>query len=212
MIQWVWERACTAKTATRVCIATDDARIESAAKGFGAEVVMTRAEHPSGTDRLAEVAQGDTAEIFVNVQGDEPLITGDVIDAVVAPLLADPAVLMASACRKFSADEDPHSPDVVKVVRAQNGDALYFSRSAIPFDRDGVGAAYFAHIGLYVYRREFLLGLGKLTPTPLEQAEKLEQLRVLEHGARIRMVEVAYESIGVDRPEDLSRAEARLRT
>lgn len=211
MVQWVWERARTAKSASRVCVATDDQRIQAAALAFGAEVVMTRSGHPSGTDRLAEVAQSDPADIFVNVQGDEPLIRGDVIDAVVQPLLDDPTVVMASACRKFAAGEDFRSPDVVKVVRGQNGDALYFSRSPIPFDRDGAGTDYFAHIGLYVYRRDFLLGLAKLSPTPLEQTEKLEQLRVLEHGARIRMVEVAYESIGVDRPEDLARAEARLR-
>lgn len=213
MVQWVWEGARASKLASRVLVATDDARIAEAARGFGAEVVMTRADHPTGTDRLAEVAAGDDAEIYVNVQGDEPLIRADVIDAVVAPLTADAALNMASACRKPRPGDDLASPDLVKLVRNLRGDALYFSRSRIPFPRDGEpgAAGPLVHIGLYVYRRAFLLDYARRAPTPLENTEKLEQLRALEHGERIRMVEVDYESIGVDRLEDVPRAEERLR-
>lgn len=211
MLQWVWEGARSAKLARQVIVATDDERIGDAARAFGAEVVMTDAAHPTGTDRLAEVARAVDADVFVNVQGDEPLIRGEVIDAVLAPF-ADAAVQMASACRAPGPDDDVASPDVVKVVRAQNGDALFFSRSLIPHPRDAGAASAQPriHIGLYAYRRDFLLRYAALAPTPLEQTEKLEQLRALEHGVRIRMVEVAYESIGVDRPADLARAEARL--
>lgn len=212
MLQHVWEGARTARLAARVIVATDDARIRDAALAFGAEAVMTDPNHPTGTDRLAEVARALDAEVIVNVQGDEPLIRGAVIDAVLAPF-ADAAVEMASACRKPAAGDDVASPDVVKVVRDLRGDALYFSRSPIPHNRDGGAPAAQAliHIGLYAYRRDVLLRYAALAPTPLEQTEKLEQLRALEHGVRIRMVEVEYESIGVDRPADLARAEARIR-
>jgi 3-deoxy-manno-octulosonate cytidylyltransferase (CMP-KDO synthetase) len=212
MIQWVWEGARASTLATRVIVATDDPRIRDAAKGFGAEVAMTDPNHPTGTDRLAEVARGIQADVFVNVQGDEPLIRGAVIDAVLAPF-ADPAVEMASACRAPVAGDDLASPDVVKVVCDLRGDALYFSRSPVPHNRDGGEpvARPAIHIGLYAYRRAFLLRYAGLAPTPLEQTEKLEQLRALEHGVRIRMVAVEYESIGVDRPADLARAEARIK-
>lgn len=210
MLQWVWEGAKTSTFGTRVVVATDDQRIHDAARDFGAECVMTRADHPTGTDRVAEVAQHDDGEIYINVQGDEPLIRGEVIDAVIRPLVEDASVNMASAYRDLAAGENAAHADLVKVVCALNGDALYFSRSPIPHFRDGASPVHHVHIGLYGYRRGFLLGLSKLPPTPLELAEKLEQLRVLEHGHKIRMVKVAYESIGVDRPEDLQKAESRL--
>lgn len=209
MLQWVWEGAKSSKLADHVIVATDDKRIHKAASDFGASCDMTSPDHPSGTDRVAEVALIDDGEIFVNVQGDEPLIRGDVIDAVIRPLLDDPAVNMTSAYRKFAADEDPSRPDTVKVVCGLSGDALYFSRSPVPFYRESP-PQYLLHVGIYAYRKPFLMTLSKLSPTPLENAEKLEQLRVLEHGYPIRMVEVNYHSLGVDRPEDLAGAEAIL--
>lgn len=230
MLQWVWEGVQSSTLATRVVIATDDERIATVARGFGAECCLTQAEHPSGTDRAAEVAEADDAEIVVNVQGDEPLIRGDLVDAIAAPLLEDPGLDMATACRRFQPGEDVGSPDLVKVVCDQQGNALYFSRHAIPYLRDHgdrgdhgdqggsverAGQArepspYRLHLGLYAYRRPLLLRLAQMPPTPLERAEKLEQLRVLEHGGRIRVQEVAYESIGVDRPADVQRAELLL--
>lgn len=209
MLQWVWEGAMNAKLADKVIIATDDKRIHQAARDFGAVCNMTSPDHPSGTDRVAEVALIDDSEIFVNVQGDEPLIRGDIIDAVLRPLLEEASINMTSAYRKFTPGEDPARPDLVKVVCGLAGDALYFSRSPVPFFRE-TAPQYLLHMGLYAYRKPFLLTLSALKPTPMEEAEKLEQLRVIEHGFPIRMVEVNYRSIGVDRPEDLASAEAML--
>jgi 3-deoxy-manno-octulosonate cytidylyltransferase (CMP-KDO synthetase) len=198
-----------------VIVATDDDRIAAAARGFGAEVAMTRADHPSGTDRVAEVAATLTADLIVNVQGDEPLVDPAAIDAAVEPLLADPTIPMGTLAAPCEDVADLANPNVVKVVMDRAGFALYFSRLPIPFVRTGTGTGYgsepvpvkYRHIGLYVYRREFLLGLAKLPPTPLEQAERLEQLRVLEHGHRIRVVVVQSASPGVDRVEDLQKLE-----
>jgi 3-deoxy-manno-octulosonate cytidylyltransferase (CMP-KDO synthetase) len=209
IIQHVWERAKRSCLRQRVIIATDDERIAAAARGFGAEVAMTRPDHPSGTDRVAEVAAGLQADLVVNVQGDEPLVDPAAIDAAVAPLLADPTIPMGTLAAPCEDVADLANPNVVKVVMDRAGFALYFSRLPIPFVRDGhADTTKYRHIGLYVYRREFLLGLAKLAPTPLEQAEKLEQLRVLEHGHRIRVVVVQSASPGVDTVEDLRRLEA----
>ena len=218
IIQHVWERASKSRLCRRVIIATDDERIAAAARGFGAEVVMTRADHPSGTDRVAEVAATLTADLIVNVQGDEPLVDPAAIDAAVEPLAADPTIPMGTLAAPCEDVADLANPNVVKVVMDRAGFALYFSRLPIPFVRTGTGTGYgsepvpvkYRHIGLYVYRREFLLGLAKLVPTPLEQAEKLEQLRVLEHGHRIRVVVVAEASPGVDTVEDLRRLATTL--
>jgi 3-deoxy-manno-octulosonate cytidylyltransferase (CMP-KDO synthetase) len=166
---------------------------------------MTRADHLSGTDRVAEVASAESAEIVVNIQGDEPLIDPAAIDAAILPLAHDPEIVMGTLKKKIV---DPHEitdPNVVKVVTDRAGDAIYFSRCPIPFEREGVAAAHFKHIGLYVYRRDFLLGYSTLPVGPLEQAERLEQLRAIENGYRIRVVETEYESLGVDTPEDLER-------
>ena len=218
IIQHVWERASKSHLCRRVIIATDDERIAAAARGFGAEVAMTRTDHPSGTDRVAEVAARLYAELVVNVQGDEPLVDPAAIDAAVEPLLADPAIPMGTLAAPCEDVADLANPNVVKVVMDQAGFALYFSRLPIPFVRTGTGTGYdsepvpvkYRHIGLYVYRREFLLGLAKLAPTPLEQAEKLEQLRVLEHGHKIRVVIVESASPGVDTVEDLRRLEREV--
>jgi len=208
MLEHVFERASLARYITSVVIATDDERIAAAARAFGAPVRMTRADHASGTDRVAEVASADSADVIVNIQGDEPLIDPAAIDAAILPLLHDEAIVMATLKKRIENAREVGDPNVVKVVTDQTNDAIYFSRSAIPYIRgdDGERApAYFKHIGLYVYRREFLLGYSDLPVGPLEKTEKLEQLRALENGYRIRVVETEYESLGVDTPEDLER-------
>jgi len=206
IIQHVWERAGRARLVDRVIVATDDERIAHAARAFGAEVAMTRPDHPSGTDRVAEVARSLTSEVIVNVQGDEPLIDPAHIDAAAEPLLADPTIPMGTLCCPIDEIADLANPNVVKVVLDRQGFALYFSRLPIPFVRDEhAKATRYRHLGLYVYRREFLLSLAGLAPTPLEQAERLEQLRVLEHGHRLRVAIVDRASPGVDTPADLER-------
>jgi 3-deoxy-manno-octulosonate cytidylyltransferase (CMP-KDO synthetase) len=209
MIQHVWERAGRSRLADRVIVATDDERIASVARGFGAEVAMTRADHPSGTDRVAEVARALDSDIIANVQGDEPLIDPAVIDAAIAPLAEDSSIPMGTVCCPIEETAELANPNVVKVVLDRRGFALYFSRLPIPFVRDRrADTTRYRHLGLYVYRRDFLLSLAGLAPTPLEQAERLEQLRVLEHGHRIRVVIVDRASPGVDTPEDLERLKA----
>ena len=204
MVQRVWQGAQQAKRLSRVLIATEDERIASACRAFGAEVAMTSPDHPTGTDRIAEVAGGLREEIIVNIQGDEPLIEGSVIDAAVDALIAHPDVPMSTVVHPADADalDDPNR---VKVVLDLRGRALYFSRSRIPHVRDGATMPMWQHVGLYAYRREFLLAFVELAPTDLERAESLEQLRALEHGFRIRAVETRYDSIGVDTPADLER-------
>ena len=210
LIQHVYERAREAGCTSRVIVATDDERIAAAAEGFGAEVAMTAPEHESGTDRVAEVARGIEGDLVVNVQGDEPLIQPASIDAAVGPLAADPAIPMGTLCCPIDNIGELANPNVVKVVVDREGFALYFSRLPIPFVRDGgAEARRYRHIGLYVYRREFLLELAGLGPTPLEQAEKLEQLRALEHGHQIKVTAVESAWPGVDTPEDLERLRGR---
>lgn len=206
VIQHVWERAGRTPRCGRVIIATDDERIAAAARGFGAEVAMTRGDHPSGTDRIAEVAAGLAADLIVNVQGDEPLVDPAAIEAAIAPLEGDPTIPMGTLYAPVESVGDLADPNIVKVVVDRAGFALYFSRLPIPFVRDDCAEVRrYRHLGLYVYRREFLLELAALPPTPLEQAEKLEQLRALEHGHRIRVVEIQEASPGIDTPEDLER-------
>ena len=213
MLQHVFERAVRARYLGQVIIATDDERIQEAARRFGAPVRMTRADHLSGTDRVAEVAAGEAADVVVNIQGDEPLIDPDAIDAAVLGLLEDAAVPMATLKKRIEDPRELADPNVVKVVTDRSGKALYFSRSPIPYRRElgppGPPAQHYKHIGLYVYRRDFLLRYPQLPVGPLEQAERLEQLRALENGYSIRVVETDYQSLGVDTPEDLERV-ARL--
>ncbi len=207
LLQHVVERSAQARSLSRVVVATDDLRIADAVRGFGGEVAMTAATHPSGTDRIAEVARNLDCDLVVNIQGDEPLIVPPEIDAAVAPLLADPTIPMGTLACPLPL-ELAGDPNAVKVVVGIDGFALYFSRSSIPYLRDGhAGGAspYRLHIGLYVYRRDVLLRLAGLPPTPLEERERLEQLRALEHGIRIRVVMTDHPSIGVDTPEDLDR-------
>jgi 3-deoxy-manno-octulosonate cytidylyltransferase (CMP-KDO synthetase) len=219
MIQHVCQRVARAKTIDRVIVATDDARIKQAVEGFGGEAIMTRADHPTGTDRLAEVAAQLDSELIVNVQGDEPLIEAQMIDQAVAPLLADPAIRMGTLAGRIEDIEDFYNPNVVKVVRDLRGFALYFSRAPIPWPRDCSREELpallkqlplYRHIGLYVYQRELLLDYPKLPTTPLETLENLEQLRALEQGVALYVAETEFVCHGVDTPADLVRVEAML--
>jgi 3-deoxy-manno-octulosonate cytidylyltransferase (CMP-KDO synthetase) len=206
MLQHVYERASLSQYLSSTIIATDDDRIYAAARGFGARVRMTRSDHASGTDRAAEVASAENAEIVVNIQGDEPLIDPAAIDAAILPLAQEPDILMATLKKRIEDPREITDPNVVKVVTNHAGDAVYFSRCPIPYDRDRSAATpYFKHIGLYVYQRDFLLNYSALPVGRLEQSERLEQLRALENGYSIRVVETEYESLGVDTPEDLHR-------
>lgn len=216
LVQWVYERAKQARLLQRVVVATDDRRIARAVEGFGGEVVMTREDHPSGTDRIAEAIEGTDAGIVVNIQGDEPLIDPGLIDELARTLRDDPQWDMATAATPITRKKDLKAPSIVKVVWGDEEQALYFSRSLLPFPRDaeaaGPGPLHWRHIGVYAYRRVCLEKFVEHPPARLEQVEKLEQLRALAMGARIRVVPVPEDfGIGVDTPEDVPRAEALLR-
>ena len=213
LVLHTYERTCEASLVDQVLIATDAREVAQALAPYGVIPVMTREDHASGTDRIAEVAAEIPAEIVVNVQGDEPLIDPQIIDAAVRALLDDPEVVMATARRLIVDEADITNPNVVKVVCDARGRALYFSRCPIPYirdaaDRGAAAACYWQHIGLYAYRRDFLLAYARMHQTPLERLEKLEQLRILENGYKIAVVDTAYESLGVDVPEDLERVRA----
>jgi 3-deoxy-manno-octulosonate cytidylyltransferase (CMP-KDO synthetase) len=221
MVQRVYERALQAGVLDVVLVGTDDERVARAVEAFGGRAVMTSREHASGTDRLAEMVQQPgfdlaQAEIVVNIQGDQPFVDPLMIDEVVRPMLDDPELPMSTLMHRISKPEDLRDPGVVKVVVDNRGFALYFSRSLIPCPQKDVPHPVYEHVGLYAYRRDFLLRLSRLGPTLLEQVESLEQLRVLERGYRIRVVEsrcVDHEFAGfsVDTKEDLARAESMLR-
>lgn len=203
MIQWVWEAARQAKCVSEVIVATDSPQIASVVNGFGGRAVMTRADHRSGTDRVAEVARGLDVDVLVNVQGDEPLLPPSALESLVARFGPSPCAMGTLVHEEFDPAELAN-PARVKVVCRADGRALYFSRSMIPFDRDRRGTGrFFKHLGIYAYRRDFLLELANLPPSPLEELEQLEQLRVLENGHDILVVPVAYDGFGVDTPEDL---------
>jgi 3-deoxy-manno-octulosonate cytidylyltransferase (CMP-KDO synthetase) len=216
MICHVAERTRRARGLSRVLVATDDARVQAAVRDAGGEVVMTRADHPSGTDRLAEVVRGLAADVVVNVQGDLPLLDPVMVERLVARMTAEPTLAMATLAAPVRDEAEWRSPHVVKVVMSADGRALYFSRSPIPFDRDGIRRGDeplgWRHIGMYAYRRDVLLRLAALPPSPLERREQLEQLRALEHGITIGVVEwtAAEPVIEVDTPDDLARAQAAL--
>jgi 3-deoxy-manno-octulosonate cytidylyltransferase (CMP-KDO synthetase) len=210
MVEHVYRRAAEARGVDAVVVATDDERIATAVESFGGVVRLTRPGHRTGTDRVAETARDLRCEIVVNVQADLPLVEPEMIAEVIAPLNEDTAVQMSTLRQAITDPAEIENPNVVKVVVDRVGDALYFSRSKIPYCReDGV---CFKHIGLYGFRREFLLSFAALSQTPLERAESLEQLRALEHGHRIRAVETRFESLEVDTPEDLERVRRRMAT
>jgi 3-deoxy-manno-octulosonate cytidylyltransferase (CMP-KDO synthetase) len=216
MICHVAERTRRARGIARVLVATDDQRIADAVRAGGTEAVLTRRDHPSGTDRLAEVAQSLDADVVVNVQGDLPLLDPAMVEQLVARMAAEPTLPMATLASPIHDPDEWRSPHVVKVVTDGVGRALYFSRSPIPFDRDGTrtaGEPYgWRHIGMYAYRRDVLLRLAALPPSPLERRERLEQLRALENGIGIGVVEwTATEPvIEVDTADDLVRAQAAM--
>lgn len=214
MIQHVLERVREADSISRVVVATDDARIQKAVEGFGGEAIMTRSDHRSGTDRVAEVAAHVPAEIYVNVQGDEPLVDPGTIEGLVTAMDEDSSVQIATPCAAITSRDEIMDPNIVKVVRDFEGNALYFSRAPIPWVRDRaekVAAQHWKHLGLYAYRRDALLEFPTLPPGDLERLEQLEQLRWLENDYRIRVVESEYDAVSVDVPADVERIEKLLR-
>lgn len=217
MIQHVYENASRAKVLDQVLVATDDWRVEKAVKDFGGEVIMTSKDHASGTDRLAEVARKIKTDWVVNVQGDLPFIRPETITGAVRPMRRDRSIPMGTVCTPIDDEEEWRNPNIVKVVRDAKGFAIYFSRATIPYSRNDVSQARGSrtkkkvwghrHLGLYVYRRDFLLKFARLKPTALEQAESLEQLRALVYGHRILVADVEERTVEVDTPEDLEKAE-----
>ena len=210
MIQHVYERAKQARTLGRLIVATDDPRIQQAVAAIGGEAQLTPSELPSGTDRVAAVAHPLPFDVIVNIQGDEPLMEPTMIDQVAQALLDDPRLEMTTLCCSLSRPEDLRNPHVVKVVRNVAGFALYFSRAPIPHRRSTPAPTPLKHLGIYGYRKATLLRLVALPPARLEQAERLEQLRALEHGIRIQVLETSHDTIAVDTPEDLRKVEQRL--
>lgn len=212
MIQHVYERAAKSTLLTDLLVATDDARIFDAVSSFGGKAVMTSPAHRSGTDRVAEATAGLAADVIVNIQGDEPFISPHVLDQLVEPFHSESGVEMSTLMRPIDNDRDLEDPNVVKVVVDEAGFALYFSRSLIPFPRNAPSdSAAFEHIGLYAYTKAFLTEYSHMAPTRLERIEGLEQLRVLENGRRIRVVEThLHLGLSVDTPADLARAEEFL--
>jgi 3-deoxy-manno-octulosonate cytidylyltransferase (CMP-KDO synthetase) len=214
MIQHVFERVRRAQLVSRVIVATDDERIKSAVEAFGGEAILTRRDHRTGTDRVAEVAARIPAEVYVNVQGDEPLIDPGTVDAVAAAVLEDESTQIATPCTAIGQPNDIMDPNIVKVVRDFDSKALYFSRAPVPWVRDrdeSVVAGHWKHLGLYAHRRDALLEFPTLPPGELERLEQLEQLRWLENGFRIAVVETEYDAISVDVPADVERVEQLLR-
>jgi 3-deoxy-manno-octulosonate cytidylyltransferase (CMP-KDO synthetase) len=215
LIQHVWERCQASRQLAQVIVATDDDRIAAGVRAFGGEVVMTRRDHPTGTDRIAEVAQQiPVATHIINIQGDEPLICPNLIDELATALGRDPGLPMITAANPMeSSDPAIHDPNVVKVTIDQNGFALYFSRSPIPFARTLLpGLTYYRHKGIYGFQRDFLLQFVAWPPSLLEQTESLEQLRALENGAKIKVIPTTDQSPGIDTPEQAAILEQNLQT
>jgi 3-deoxy-manno-octulosonate cytidylyltransferase (CMP-KDO synthetase) len=214
MIQHVFDRAKQAQTVRRVIVATDDARIAEAVRGFGGQAAMTRSDHRTGTERVAEVAAREEGDVFVNVQGDEPLIDPASIDRAVGALLEEPPAQIATVATAVRHAGDIMDPNVVKAVLDFDGNALYFSRAPIPWVRDTqskVHVKYWKHLGLYVFQREALLEYPTLPLGELERVEQLEQLRWIENGWRIRVAEVPHDAVSVDVPEDVARVEKLMK-
>lgn len=209
MIQWVYERANQSKTLDELFVAVDDPRVQSRVEGFGGKAILTGAHHESGTDRIAEVVEKIPADIIVNIQGDQPLIDPNMIDEAVQPMIDNPEIQMSTLKREIEKDEFD-DPGVVKVVVDDQDFALYFSRSLIPYPRYDENLRVYEHVGLYVYRKDFLLKISKMPKGYLEKIESLEQLRVLEKGYRILVVETKMDKaagVSVDTPEDLEKVE-----
>jgi len=212
MIQWVWEAASRSRLTQQVVIATDDDRIADTAAKFGADVVMTKKSHRSGTDRIAEVADKISAHLYVNVQGDEPLLAASAVDDLIRAMMESPRVPIGTLAHRLDSKAEWLSPEVVKVVCNQHREALYFSRSPLPFQRAfDPKARLLRHVGIYAFRAQALAAFVALKPSALELAESLEQLRALENGLGIQVIETKYRCLGVDTPADLARVEKELR-
>lgn len=212
LVQHVVQQVRKCRRVSRIIVATDDQRIADALRPFGTTVQMTSPDHQSGTDRIAEVARGLSDEIIVNVQGDEPEIEPEIVDALIERLQSSTED-MATAATAFAADADVNNPNLVKVVLDMEGRAIYFSRSPIPFRRDSsIELPSYLHLGIYAYRREFLLAFSGWKQTPLEQIEKLEQLRALEHGKSIYVLKVRRATHGIDTPEQYEQFVKRYRS
>lgn len=211
LIQWVWETARQARLLDRLLIACDDIKIKEIAERFGAEVMMTSPQHQSGTDRIGEAVRDIDAKIVVNIQADEPLMHHSVIDGLAQTLLSDSKVQIATVRKKIENNEEINNPNVVKVVCDKNDFAIYFSRHAIPYYRDKSSHTYYKHLGIYAYTKDFLYTFKNLPHSYLEHAEKLEQLRPLEAGYRIKVIETMFESVGVDTKEDFAKVENILK-
>jgi 3-deoxy-manno-octulosonate cytidylyltransferase (CMP-KDO synthetase) len=208
MIQWVYENTDACNLVDKTIVATDSKEIRNAVCGFGGEAVMTSPDHETGTDRISEAAENIDAELIINVQGDEPVLPAAAIEEAVLPLVNDSTIPMGTLKTKILKKEEILDTNIVKVITDINDLALYFSRSVIPFDRDGHKQVdFYRHIGLYVYRKDFLFKVSKMEQTLLEKAEKLEQLRVLENGYSIMVKETDYYPVGVDVPDDIIRVE-----
>jgi len=212
MIQWVWEAASRSRLTEQVIIATDDERIADTAAKFGADVIMTKKSHRSGTDRMAEVADKISAQLYVNVQGDEPLLSAPAVDDLIRAMMESPRIPIGTLAHRIDSKAEWLSPEVVKVVCNRHREALYFSRSPLPFQRTfDPKARLLRHVGIYAFRSQALATFVSLKPSPLEIAESLEQLRALENGLGIQVIETKYRCLGVDTSADLTLVEKALR-
>jgi len=210
VIQHVWEKAKGAHNLDDLIIAADDDRIIKGVESFGGKATLTAKQHPSGTDRLREIANPLDVDVVVNIQADEPLIQPAMIDELVMELFEDRDIVMATLMKRIDNPEDINNPNVVKVVVDKDNFALYFSRTAIPFYKRTKSVRYYKHIGLYSYTKDFLFTFANLPPSTLERAEGLEQLRALENGYKIKVLETSYDTVGIDTPDDLKKAEEML--
>jgi 3-deoxy-manno-octulosonate cytidylyltransferase (CMP-KDO synthetase) len=214
LVQHVYDRARLSKLASDCLIATDDERIKTACEKYGSKVMMTSDRHNSGADRMAEVAEKTDAEVYINVQGDEPLVDPDAVDLLIEMMFSDPSIQMGTLKRPIQSYEDYINPNMARVVCDSNDFALYFSRSAIPhltkeeFEKAGSSRPVFKHIGMYSFRRDFLLEFANMPQSILEKTERLEQLRALEAGVKIKAPTTNYESVSVETPADLERVRA----
>jgi len=212
MIQHVWEKAKESKSLDDLIIACDDQRIEKKAKEFGAKVILTSKSHSSGTDRLTEIVQPLDVKVVINIQADEPLLHFTMIDDMVRLLLEDPSIVMATVIKRMEDKQEISDSNIVKVVIDKDDFALYFSRSPIPYlNAESNESVYYKHIGLYAYTKDFLFTFRNLPESKLEDMEKLEQLRVLEAGFRIKTVQTKFDTIGVDTPQDLQKVEEKIK-
>lgn len=211
MIEWVYKRAQKSNL-DRVIVATDDRRIYDEVIKFGGEAILTREDHPNGTSRIAEVCQKiEGYEVIINIQGDEPLIEPGMINSLIDAFRKEPDLVMGTLKHRINTMEEIENPNVVKVVTDRKDYAIYFSRSVIPYPRDLNLKNYFKHVGIYGYKGEFVKAYAEMESTPLEKSESLEQLRVLENGYRIKVLETPYEVVGVDTQEDLERVRGIIR-